>query len=90
MTKAELITKIAIETGLIRTGAGGALEQILSSISAELKAGVEVALTGFGRFYERNVAERKGITPATKEPLLLKAKKVPSFKPGQHFKNKFN
>jgi DNA-binding protein HU-beta len=90
MTKAELITKIAIKSDLTRIGGSRALEQILASISAALKAGEEVSLTGFGRFYVRDVAERKGINPATKEPLLLKAKKVPAFKPGQHFKDKFN
>lgn len=90
MKKAELITKIAIESDLTQIGGSRALEQIIASISAALKAGEEVSLIGFGRFYVRDVAERRGINPATKEPLLLRAKKVPAFKPGQHFKNKFN
>lgn len=87
---AELIPKIAEDSGLTPIGASRALEQILLVISDALKAGDDVSLVGFGRFYIKETTEKKVFRPSTRQFVLIEARKVPAFKPGQPFKDKIN
>jgi nucleoid DNA-binding protein len=51
-----------------------------------LKAGEEVQLPGFGKFYVREQKAREGKNPQTGERMQIEARKVPAFKAGKALK----
>jgi DNA-binding protein HU-beta len=82
MNKAELIDAMAAKAGLTKKQTKEALEGFISSVSDALKTGDRVALVGFGSFGVSTRAERKGRNPRTKNEMIIPAKKVVKFKPG--------
>ena len=90
MNKTELIQKVAIETGLNRSQASLAVDNILVSIQQALQNGGNVQLIGFGTFEVRERAAREGRNPSTGESLTIPARKVPAFKAGKLLKEMVN
>jgi DNA-binding protein HU-beta len=86
MLKKDLVDKIAMDAGLTKKQAGAAVDSMLDSITAALKTGDTVLLTGFGKFEVRTRAARTGINPKTLEKINLPATKVPAFKAGKALK----
>jgi len=82
MNKGELVTAIAEGAGLTKVDAKKALDATISAVTKSLKKGDKVSLVGFGTFSVVKKAARKGINPATKKPIDIKAKKVAKFKAG--------
>jgi len=87
MNTAELVTKVAKDTGLSKTKAEAALKSITNTISDQVKKGEVVKLVGFGTFKKTARAARKGHNPQTGEQIKIPARKVPKFTPGKEFKN---
>jgi len=86
MNKAELIDKMAKETGLTKKDSESALKAFIEIVSKELSKSNDVQLIGFGTFASKKRAARNGINPLTKKPLKIAAKKVPTFKAGSKLK----
>ena len=86
MNKAELITKIAADSGLSKKDSEKALTAALNAIADSLKNGEKVQLVGFGIFDVKVRAARTGRNPKTKEPVEIPASKVPQFKAGKLLK----
>lgn len=86
MRKSDLVADIAERTGLTQADSGRALDATLSSIEQSLAAGGEITLTGFGKFSVSQRAARRGVNPASGEPLFIPATTVPSFKAGTRLK----
>ncbi len=82
MNKGELIEAIAAGAKLTKADAGRALDATIEAVEKALKKGDRVALVGFGSFSVAKRAARKGINPATKQPIKIAAKKVVKFKAG--------
>ncbi len=80
MNKSELIAAVADRAGVNRKTVGDVLDALLDVISGALAAGDKVTLVGFGTFEVRERAARKGVNPATKEPIEIPAGRVPAFK----------
>lgn len=83
MNKTELINAVAERSGLTKKAANDAVEAVLESITEALANGDKVTLVGFGTFEVRERAARKGVNPATGEPIDIPAGKVPAFKAGK-------
>lgn len=86
MTKAELIEKMANDTGVSKAAAGKALDSFIDGVKKALKKGNKVALVGFGTFSISKRKARKGRNPRTGETITIKAAKVPKFTSGKAFK----
>jgi len=86
MTKAELVEKIATESGLTKTDSEKALNAFISSVTNALKGGDSVTLVGFGTFSVSKRAAREGRNPQTGATLHIDEKNVPKFKPGANLK----
>ncbi|MBR1863927.1 MAG: HU family DNA-binding protein [Ruminococcus sp.] len=87
MKKAELIAAIAEKNGgTTKKSAEQALDAVISTIAEALEKGDKVAIPGFGTFEVRDRAAKKSINPATKEPFIVPAKKVPAFKAAKALK----
>ncbi len=87
MKKEELVEKLAEKTKVSKSEAKKSLNTILDEISASLKKGKDVTLTGFGTFSVAKRKARQGINPRTQEKIKIAASKVPKFKPGKALKD---
>jgi DNA-binding protein HU-beta len=87
MTKAELVEKIASDTGLTKADAQRALDATLENIKKALKKNQKVTLVGFGTFSVTKRKARKGRNPRTGEEIKIPATKAPKFTPGKGLKD---
>lgn len=86
MNKTELIDAIAQDAGISKAAAKLALESFMNNVVETLKKkDGKVSLIGFGTFSVSERAARKGLNPATKQPIDIPAKLVAKFKPGAEF-----
>ena len=86
MNKKRLVERIVEHTDSSKSEAEIHLEAFTASVSEALKAGDEVQLPGFGKFYVREQKAREGRNPQTGETMRIGAKKVPAFKAGKALK----
>lgn len=82
MNRKELIATLASKTGSTKAGASLNILALTEIISATLKKGGKVTLSGFGIFEVRERAARIGRNPRTGEIMKIKAANVPAFKAG--------
>ncbi len=88
MTKQDLVNAIANSAGITKKAAAEALEAIISSITAELKKGNSVTITGFGTFRVSHRAARTGVNPRNpSEKIKIPAMSLPAFKAGKSLKD---
>ncbi len=88
MNKAELIDKIAKDSGVTKVQANDALDAFTNAVVGSLKKGDKVTLVGFGTFSVSERSARNGRNPQTGEVIKIKARKVPRFKAGKEFSTK--
>jgi len=86
MTKADLVVQVSKKAGLTARAAKDAVNVVFDTISAALKRGEKVVVTGFGTFVVRNRAARKGRNPQTGAEIRIPATKTPGFTAGKSLK----
>jgi DNA-binding protein HU-beta len=82
VNKDELARDVAARAGLDIGKAKLALEATLEAITAQIGAGNEVRLTGFGKFSTSQRAARQGRNPRTGERIQIAARSTPRFSAG--------
>ena len=87
MTKAELVEKMAKDSGISKATAGKAMASMIEGIVKTLKKGNKVTLVGFGTFSVSKRKARTGRNPRTGETIKLAAHKTPRFTAGRAFKD---
>lgn len=87
MNKTELVEAVKAKTKLTKKDAEAAVNAVFDTVVKEVAKGNKVALVGFGTFEARSRAARKGMNPATKQPISIPASKAPAFKAGKAFKD---
>ncbi|MGN1133296.1 MAG: HU family DNA-binding protein [Oscillospiraceae bacterium] len=90
MTKSELIAAVAEKNSLKKKDAEAIVSSVFDTVAEKLSNGEKVSIAGFGIFEVRDRAEKKAINPATKQPIVVPAKKVPAFKAGSALKEAVN
>jgi DNA-binding protein HU-beta len=86
MKKQDLIKAMATKAGLSQDAAGKALNALIDVVTASLKKGVEVNVTGFGAFKVSSRAARNGVNPRTRAKIKIPAMKSPVFRAGKTLK----
>ena len=86
MNKKQFIERMVERTDSPKGEAEKHLEAFTTAVSEALKAGEEVQLPGFGKFYVREQKAREGKNPQTGERMQIGARKVPAFKRGKALK----
>lgn len=76
--------------GLAKKDVQKIVEAFVESVQDTVATGVDVNLTGFGRFTRAERGARTGRNPQTGAEIQIPAAKVPSFKAGKSFKDKVN
>ena len=66
------------------------MKAFIDVVTEELTKGEKVQLVGFGTFEVAERAAREGINPLTKQPMSIRASKVPKFKAGKALKETVN
>jgi DNA-binding protein HU-beta len=82
MNKTDLIEQLCAEADLNKTQSKKAIESIVRSVSAALKRGDHVTVSGFGTFSVYQRRSRNGRNPQTGETIKIKARRVAKFTPG--------
>lgn len=85
--KSDLVDMMAEKAGLSKKDAAAALDALLTGVTAALKKGAKVQLTGFGSFEVRKRKARMGKNLQTGEAIKIPASKVPAFKAGKGLKD---
>jgi DNA-binding protein HU-beta len=86
MNKAQLVARIAKDSGLTKAGANKAVDALVETVTKALRKGDRVTLVGFGTF---TVARRRARTvrnPMTGAPIKIAARRVPRFAAGKELK----
>ena len=87
MTKSDLISAVAEQTGFTKKDSDKAVNAVVDAITGALAKGDKVSLVGFGTFEVRDRKAREGVNPLTKQPMHIPASKAPAFKAGKALKD---
>ncbi len=79
MIKADVVSRVQSATGLSAAEAAKVVSAFLDTVTAELAAGNEIPLPGFGKLSVKTCAERHGRNIRTGEPLTIPACKTVKF-----------
>ena len=90
MTKIEFVDAVAKETKWTKKDSEEAINAVVKVITNALVAGEKLSIVGFGTFEVVERAAREGRNPQTGESIMIKACKMPKFKPGKAFKELIN
>ena len=90
LTKAHIVDAVAESNGYTRKKSIETVETVLELIKGSLESGEDVLISGFGKFCMKEKAERKGRNPATGEDMILKPRKVVTFKSSGKLRGKIN
>lgn len=88
MNKADVAQALAEKLNISKREGEDMLNAFLDLVTATLKSGGEVVLTGFGAFSVKQRAARIGVNPQKPtEKIQIPAVKVPKFKAGKALKD---
>lgn len=85
MTKAEIVTKIAKNTGLDKAAVSTTIEQFMDCVKDSLAEGECVYLRGFGSFIVKQRAQKIARNISKGVAITIPAHSIPSFKPAKTF-----
>jgi len=87
MNKAELVDVISQKVGISKRETEEAVDCLTDTITARIKNGEEVTITGFGAFSARTRKGRIGVNPRNpSEKINIPSVRVPKFKAGKNLK----
>ena len=89
LTKNDIVEKV-YGLGFTKKEAVDIIESLLEIIKSTLEKGEDVLVSGFGKFCVNNKTQRRGRNPATGEDLILRARRVVTFKCSGKLRDKIN
>ena len=90
LTKFEMVNSIANQVGYTKNYSSEIIETLLEIMKKTLESGENVLVSGFGKFCVKEKRERKGRNPATGKDMILKPRKVVTFKCSGTLREKLN
>jgi len=90
LTKVQIIEKVMKRNGFTREKSTETVEILLELIKRSLESGEDVLISGFGKFCIREKKERRGRNPATGEDMMLRPRKVVTFKCSGKLRDRVN
>ena len=89
LTKSDIVASIH-DLGLTKKKSVEVIEGLLEIIKRSLESSEDVLISGFGKFCVKDKAKRRGRNPATGEDLMLKGRRVVTFKCSGKLRNKID
>ncbi len=90
MNKKELVDIVSLKRDLTKKEAEALVDTVFDTIIESVSKGEKVLISGFGTFKVNERNERKGVSPKTKEPMIIPASRTVSFKPSNKLKDTMN
>ena len=90
LTKAQITNEIAQQNGFPTKQSVEIVESVLELIKRTLESGEDVLISGFGKFCVKEKHQRKGRNPATGKDMMLRPRKVVTFKCSGKLRDKIN
>lgn len=89
LTKNDIVAKVN-DLGFTKKRSIETVESLLEIIKDTLESGDDVLVSGFGKFCVKEKKKRRGRNPATGSDLILRERKVVTFKCSGKLRNKIN
>jgi integration host factor subunit alpha len=89
VTKDDIVARIH-EVGFSKKQAVDLVEALIEIIKGNLEKGDDVLISGFGKFCVKRKNQRRGRNPATGQDLMLRERRVITFKCSGKLRNKIN
>jgi integration host factor subunit alpha len=89
LTKSDIVIKVH-ELGFTKKKAVDTVESLLEIIKDTLAQGDDVLVSGFGKFCVKDKKQRRGRNPATGSDLILRERKVVTFKCSGKLRDRIN
>ena len=89
LTKSDIVAKVH-ELGFTKKKAVDTVESLLEIIKSTLETGDDVLVSGFGKFCVKDKKQRRGRNPATGSDLILRERKVVTFKCSGKLRDRIN
>ena len=80
LTKSDIIMAIQRQSDYSKNKSAEVAENLLAIIKNTLASGEDLMVSGFGRFCVKSKNQRRGRNPATGDALMLRPRKVVSFR----------
>ena len=90
LTKIQIVESIRNQTGFPRSRSLEIVETLLEIIKRTLESGEDVMVSGFGKFCVKEKKERKGRNPATGDAMMLRPRRVVTFKCSGKLRDRIN
>ena len=90
LTKAQIVDSIVDQIGFTQKHSFEILETLLEIMKKTLESGEDVLISNFGKFCVKEKRERRGRNPATGQDMILKPRKVVTFKCSGTLREKIN
>jgi integration host factor subunit alpha len=90
LTKNDIVETISIRNGFTKKKSIETVKTLLEIIKSTLESGEDVLISGFGKFCVKDKKERKGRNPATGESMMLRPRKVVTFKCSGKLRDRIN
>ena len=90
LTKVQIVNEVARQNGFTKRQSIEIIESLLELIKKALESGEDVMISSFGKFCVKKKKERRGRNPATGEEMMLRPRKVVTFKWSGKLKEKLN
>lgn len=85
MTKADIVARIAQQTGIDKKVALNIVEAFMATVKDSMVAGNEVFLRGFGSFIIKKRAKKVARNISKNTTIVIPAHSIPAFKPAKTF-----
>ena len=89
LTKSDIVTTVH-ELGFTKKKSIDVIESLLEIIKNALETSEDVLISGFGKFCVNQKTKRRGRNPATGQDLILRQRRVVTFKCSGKLRNKIN
>ncbi len=90
LTKNDVVHSVYTQLDIPKKTSVELVESLLEIIKKRLENGEDVLISGFGKFCVKNKRERKGRNPQTAEDMILKPRRVVTFKCSGVLRDKTN
>ena len=90
MNKKELIDIVSSKQDITKKDAEALVDTVFDTMVESLLEGDKVLISGFGTFKVNQRGERTGVSPKTKEQIVIPASKTITFKPSNKMKDALN
>ena len=90
LTKDKLVTRLQDQMGMSRKESRQIVDRLLKIMKDSLARGEGLLISGFGKFSVKQKNERRGRNPQSKENLILKSRKIVTFKYSRVLRKRIN